>query len=99
VTVDVRLDASRIAAMAHDTHACILTQASAAILAAAAPGMDGTALTALEAGVVAMLKDDGPPPLPAYAAFGAAATLPGRHICVLLPFQALQKALELAEPG
>jgi NifU-like protein involved in Fe-S cluster formation len=94
VTVEVALEGSGVAALAHDTKACILTQASAAILAAAAPGMDRAALAALEAGVAAMLKDGSPPPLPAYAAFGAAATPSGRHICVLLPFQALRKALE-----
>ncbi len=99
VTVDVTLDAGCVTALAHDTHACILTQASASALAAAAPGLDRTALTALEAGVNAMLKHGTPPPLPAYAAFGAAAALPGRHVCVLLPFRALQDALESAEPG
>ena len=94
VTVELALDGSRITAIAHDTRACILTQASAAILGAVAPGMDGAALTALEAGVRAMLKEGAPPPLPDYAAFDGAATLPGRHVCVLLPFQALRQALE-----
>ena len=99
VTVEVAIKDGRVAALAHDTHACILTQASAALLAGAAPGMDRAALAALEAGVAAMLKEGAPPPLPAYAAFGAAAALSARHVCVMLPFMALNRALELAEPG
>jgi NifU-like protein involved in Fe-S cluster formation len=99
VTVEVAFEEGRIAALAHDTQACILTQASAAILGMAAPGMDPAALAALEDGVRAMLKDGAPPPRPEYEAFDGTAAVPGRHICVLLPFQALRQALELAEPG
>jgi NifU-like protein involved in Fe-S cluster formation len=97
VTVEIALRGDCVGALAHDTQACILTQASAAILGAVAPGLDRAALAALEKGVQAMLKDGAPPPLAPYAAFAAA--LPGRHVCVLLPFQALRDALELAEPG
>ena len=99
VTMEVTLQDGRIAALAHDTKACILTQASAAILGAAAPGLDPAALAALEDGVRAMLKDGAPPPLPAYEAFDGAAAISARHVCVLLPFQALREALESAEPG
>lgn len=99
VTIDLTLQGASVTALAHDTRACILTQASAAILGATAPGLTRAALAALEDGVRAMLKDGGPPPLDAYAAFDGAAALPGRHVCVLLPFQALREALELAEPG
>jgi len=94
VTIDLALRGDVVAALAHDTRACILTQASAAILGAEAPGLDRPALAALEDGVRAMLKDGAPPPLEAYAAFDGAAALPGRHVCVLLPFQALREALE-----
>ena len=94
VTVELALEDGTITALAHDTRACILTQASAAILGAAAPGLDRAALATLEAGVRAMLKDGAPPPLPDYAALDGAAALPGRHVCVLLPFAALRDALE-----
>jgi len=99
VTMELTRDADRITALAHDTRACILTQASAAILATAAPGLDHSDLAVLEAGVTAMLKDGAPPPLAPYAVFDGLAAMPGRHVCVLLPFEALKKALELAEPG
>jgi nitrogen fixation protein NifU and related proteins len=95
VTMTVTLEGGRIAALAHLTHGCLLTQASAAILGTAGPGLDEAGLAALEAGVRAMLKDGAPPPLPAYAAFDGVASHAGRHVCVLLPIQALKEALEL----
>ena len=81
VTVEIALEAGRVIALAHDTQACILTQASAAILAEAAPGMDQVALRALEAGVAAMLKTGAPPPLPAYSAFDGSCR-PARPPCL-----------------
>ncbi len=98
VTVEIAFHGDCVGALAHDTQACILTQASAAILGAVAPGLDRAALAALEKAVQAMLKDGAPPPLAPYAAFDGAAALPGRHVCVLLPFQALQKALKEHRP-
>jgi len=98
VTVEIARDGDRIGALAHDTQACILTQASMAILGAVAPGQDRAALAVLEAAVRAMLRDGAPPPLPEYAAFDGAAALPGRHACVLLPFQALREALQEHRP-
>ena len=50
VTVDLALEAGRITALAHHTHACVLAQASAAILAEAAVGLDRQGLAALAAG-------------------------------------------------
>lgn len=99
VSISVTLRDGRITTLAHDTHGCLLTQASAAILGAHGAGLDGAALAALETGVRAMLKDGAPPPLPDYAAFDGAAAHSGRHVCVLLPLQALQAALEAAKPG
>ena len=99
VTMTVALHDGRIAAIAHDTRACLLTQASAAILGRIGPGMDANALAALQRGVLAMLKSGSAPPLADYDAFEGACALPGRHICVLLPIQALLEALERAEPG
>ncbi len=97
VTVDLKLDGSRIAALAHHTHACVLAQASAAILADAAIGLDRTALAALAGAVRAMLKDHAPPPRPVYGVFEGVAGHAGRHTCVLLPIEAATKALETRE--
>ena len=93
VTIEMTLEGSRIATLAHDSRACVLTQASAALLAGLAPGRDGAGLAALAEGVEAMLAG-GPPPEPGYAAFAGATDLPGRHICVMLPLRAALKALE-----
>ena len=99
VTMQVRLEDGRIAMLAHDTHGCLLTQASASILGASAAGLNRATLSELEGAVEAMLKEGAPPPLPAYDAFDGAVGHPGRHVCVLLPIRALREALELAEPG
>lgn len=98
VTVELALEGQRIVAVAHDTHACVLAQASAALLAGLGPGRDKAGLKALAMGVEAMLAG-GPPPDPGYGAFAGATALPGRHVCVMLPLRAALRALEGAEPG
>lgn len=99
VTVDLALTDGRIAALAHHTHACVLAQASAAILADAAIGMDAAALATLASDVRTMLKDHAPPPHPVYGVFDGVADHSGRHTCVLLPIAAAIKALETREEG
>ncbi len=56
VTVELNLADGRVEALAHDTQACVLTQASAALLAAQAPGRTPAGLAALADGVRAFLK-------------------------------------------
>lgn len=97
VHVELTLADGRITALAHQTQACILTQASAALLAAHAAGQDRSGLEKLAQSLKAMLG--GGPPHPGYAAFDGVASHPGRHVCVLLPIQAALKALESANPG
>ena len=94
ISVELTLDGSTIAALAHDTRACLLTQASAALLGRLGPGRDRAGLAALAAQVEAMLTGGAPPPDPGYAAFEGATGLPGRHVCVLLPLKAALKALD-----
>lgn len=98
VTVEVALADGRITALAHHTQACILTQASAALLAQAAAGQDRAGLERLSAGLRTMLAG-GPPPAPGYDAFDGVTAHAGRHTCVLLPVEAALKALEDAEEG
>lgn len=99
IGVDLSVHNGRITALAHRTHACVLTQASAAILADAAVGLDFGGLTALAEAVRAMLKTNAPPPRPAYGAFDGVASHANRHKCVLLPIEAALDALQKAEPG
>jgi nitrogen fixation NifU-like protein len=98
VTVELALAAGRITDLAHQTQACVLTQASAALLGDAAAGQDAAGLARLAEGLKAMLAG-GPPPAPAYAVFEGVAGHSGRHVCVLLPVEAALKALEQGEEG
>lgn len=97
VSVELVLSAGRITTLAHQTQACVLTQASAALLAADAAGLDRAGLNRLAEGLKAMLGG-GPPPSPGYAVFDGVAGHPGRHACVLLPVQAALNALESPNP-
>lgn len=98
VTIEIRLAGGRIKELAHQTEACVLTQASAAILGAHAGGLDRAALQALAESVAAMLKgSDVPlPPFSAYGVFDGVAGHKGRHVCVMLPFKAALDALDSA---
>jgi nitrogen fixation NifU-like protein len=100
VTVTLRLEpeGGQIAHLAHDTHACLLTQAAAALLAGQAAGQTAAGIAALADQVRAMLEEGMAPP-PGFAVFDGASAHPGRHPCVLLPFEAALKALEDAQPG
>jgi nitrogen fixation NifU-like protein len=97
VTVELMLADDHIAALAHATQACVLTQASAALLAARAAGQDHASLTALADGVRAFL-DGGAPPA-GYEVFDGVVEHAGRHTCVLLPLEAALRALESTNPS
>lgn len=101
-TVDLVFANGRIAAVAQDTKACVLAQASASILGTALPGRTAKDLAKLKDDVLAMLQN-GPPPQGAFAPYAhlaVAAQHPGRHKCVLLPIEAaLKAASQPREPG
>jgi NifU-like protein involved in Fe-S cluster formation len=104
VTVDVTVEGGRITALAHHTHACVLTQASAAILGADAVGLNKREIERLTGAVRGLLSGGGTPPDPfdAYSAFDGLTDHKARHKCVLLPLEAALEAmsvLELSEPG
>jgi nitrogen fixation NifU-like protein len=98
VAVELALADGRITALAHQAQACVLTQASAALLAAAAPGQDRNGVSTLSQAVSAMLTGGAPAPA-GYEVFAGVSGHAGRHACVLLPLQAALKALEAAEEG
>jgi nitrogen fixation NifU-like protein len=104
VTVDLRLVDGRITALAHDTQACVLAQASAAILGAQAAGLDRAGLQALADKVTAMLQGGEAPsqPFQSFGVFDGVAGHKGRHVCVMLPLKAALEAIgnsDPAEPG
>jgi NifU-like protein involved in Fe-S cluster formation len=96
VTVDVALEGGRIAAIAHDTKACVLTQASAAILSSGASGMDREEIVSLHRAVAAMLSGGSAPdaPFDTYSVFDGVADHRNRHRCVLLPIEAAIAAFD-----
>ena len=101
VTVDVAVADGRITALAHHTRACVLTQASAAILGADAPGLNRAEIETLVRAVEGFLAGAQTPPAPfnAYAAFDGLVGGPtGRHKCVMLPLEAALAALDVLEP-
>ena len=90
-TVDLALEGGRIAALAHLTHGCVLTQASAALLTVMARGRNAAGLSELADGVRAFLK--GEPAPQGYEVFDGVVGHAGRHVCVMLPLEAALKAL------
>ena len=95
VSVTLALGGGRITALAHETKACVLSQASASILGAHLAGADAARVRALRDEVTAMLETGVIPPSPFgdYAALAGAAEYRGRHTCVLLPIDAVLDAL------
>ena len=97
VSVTLRLDdRGRVTAMAHETSACVLAQASASILGANLPGSNHAGVRGLRSAIAAMLREGAVPPAPFadYTALTGAATYRSRHACVLLPIDAVLNALE-----
>ncbi|HXM00875.1 MAG TPA: iron-sulfur cluster assembly scaffold protein [Rhizomicrobium sp.] len=97
VIVDLALEDGRVCAMAHDTKACVLTQASASILGEALKGASHEDVEKLANDLAAMLvtKAAAPaPPFAAYAAFEGATEHRNRHRCVLLPVEAVLAAFD-----
>jgi nitrogen fixation NifU-like protein len=105
VTVDLTVAGDRLTAIAHDTKACVLAQASASILGAHLAGRTHSDVLALRDSIVQMLaRRAGVPdaPFDLYAVFDGVAEHPARHRCVLLPLEAVLDAFEnreRAEPG
>jgi len=94
-SVDLAFESGRISALAHRIRGCLLCQASASALAAAALGANLDELRVGEAALTAMLKTGAPAPSGRFAAFGAFQPVTGhrsRHDCVRLPLAAALKA-------
>ncbi|MGN6514366.1 MAG: iron-sulfur cluster assembly scaffold protein [Rhizomicrobium sp.] len=106
VNVQLTLDdLGRVTAMAHDTKACVLAQASASILGRALKGASREDVEDLANELGLMLGASAPPPPPpfeAYSAFEGVVEHRNRRRCVLLPVEAVLNAFEnseAAEPG
>lgn len=98
VTVDLALDENDcVQAIAHDTKACVLTQASASILGEKLKGASREDVERLANEIAQMLvaKAQAPaPPFSDYGMFEGAVAHRNRHRCVLLPVEAVLAAFE-----
>jgi NifU-like protein involved in Fe-S cluster formation len=97
VTVDLKLSASVVAAFACDVKACVLGQASSAIMSHHAVGSTGEELRAVRDSMSRMLKDQAAPPTGKWAelhVFEPARELKARHASILLVFNAVVDALD-----
>jgi len=101
VSFDVSLDDhKRITAVRHRVKACVLCQASAALLAEQAAGHTGSEIADLGETLLAGLKHGAAPLLaqaPAFDLFTTVAPHRSRFACVLLPFETLEAAARTAE--
>ncbi len=92
VTMDVRLEEGRIAEIAHEVRGCALCQAAAVALRSRAQGRPADDVPVLRQEIEDVLKGtaagEGN-----FAAFTPVRAYRSRHDCVLLPFEALQAAL------
>ena len=96
VTFEVRLDGGRIAALAHRARGCLLCEAAASLLGAAAAGASAAEVAEARAAAAAILTADAAAPAGPWArleAFRPVRAVRSRHGCVLLPFDALGEAL------
>ncbi|MDR3437778.1 iron-sulfur cluster assembly scaffold protein [Telmatospirillum sp.] len=105
VDIDIKMASDgTIAALGHDIRGCLLCQASASGLAAAAPGLRPQQITEARQAIERMLHAvdatsdslDGMPAFAAFTAFLPVHRSKSRHACILLPFLATEKALEMA---
>lgn len=101
LTLDLKLEAGRIADLGLEVKACALGQASASVFARSAIGADLEEIRATREALNAMLKENGPAPKGRFSALLAlqpAASYRQRHGSILLAFDAAVEAFEQAVP-
>jgi NifU-like protein involved in Fe-S cluster formation len=96
ITLDVNLANGRVSAIGHQVRGCLLCEASAEIIAVQAPGKTSADLAEAGAALSAVLKNGSAAPAGEWsslAVFAPVHRVKSRQECVLLPFEALHKAL------
>ena len=102
VTVDVVVEAGRVADFAQDVKACALGQAAASVLGAHVIGASLEELEVTREQFRAMLKAGGPAPTGRFADLAMLAPVkdyPARHTSTLLAFEAVTEAVRTATAG
>lgn len=96
VTIDLVRDGSSVAEVGQRVRGCLLCEAAASAIGRRAPGCSGDELAAVSEWVRSMLAGTAAPedaPWPELALFAPVRDFRSRHVCVTLPFEALEKAL------
>lgn len=98
ISLTVRLDGETIAAVLHETRACLLCRAAASLIGLTAPGKSRKEMAEATAALQALLTTNHAPPAAwkELEVFAPVTDYPSRHGCVLLPFNALNEALARA---
>jgi len=104
VTLDLDMVDGRVGAVRHQVRGCLLCQAAAAVIGARAPGQTAPALRDNAERLRRLIVDGAgaeggaatPGLWPELAAFAPVHRHKSRHDCVLLPFTALDRALQQA---
>ena len=96
VTLDIRKIDATVSAIGHEVRGCLLCEAAAATIAESGRGLDPTELRAMAAEATALMKDGTPPSdkFDSLRVFTPVHGAKSRRDCVLLPFEALRKALD-----
>ncbi len=100
ITVDLKLDGDRIVDYAQVVKACLLGQASAAVVAAHIVGSSAEEVRRVAEEMRRMLKENGPPPDGKWvdlAVLQPVREVKGRHASTLLAFEAILRALASRE--
>lgn len=100
VTVDVRLEAGRVAGFGQDVKACALGQAAASVVGSAILGTTRAQVETARDQLKAMLKADGPAPdapFDGLEVLSPARDYKNRHASILLSLDATAEAMKLAE--
>jgi NifU-like protein involved in Fe-S cluster formation len=97
IAVELAMDGGRVKEYAQTVKACLLGQASAAIMARNIVGASESELRQVAAEMRRMLKENGPPPGGRWADLAAlepVREVKGRHASTLLAFDAVVRALD-----
>ncbi|HVT50018.1 MAG TPA: iron-sulfur cluster assembly scaffold protein [Dongiaceae bacterium] len=95
VTLDLARADGRVSAIGHEVKGCLLCEAAAATIAAFGRNRTPDELRTMRKAVTALMKEGTPAPasMPDLAVFTPVHSAKSRRDCVLLPFEALEKAL------
>lgn len=97
VTLDLKIENGAVAAISHEVRGCLLCEASAATIAEFLRGSDPRKLRDAIAAARRLMKEGGGDPhWPSLEIFTPVHQAKSRRDCVLLPFEALERAAAAA---